>query len=135
MEKRERISKKIKEKRIALGYSYEKLSELTGISSSSLNRYETGHIKNISIDKLEILANALKLNPAELLGDYVYESKENPYFVDTSMLTETELAEFNKITGVNRQLFFSDVDEEHDMALFKQSVVDILISQRDKNKK
>ena len=58
----------------------------------------------------------------------------NPYFVDTSVLTEVELEEFNRVTGVNKQLFFNDVDEEHDMALFKQAVVDLLVKKR-KNKK
>ena len=138
--KKEKISKKIRERRIEMGYSYEKLSELTGISSSSLNRYETGHIKNISIDKFEILANVLKLNPSDLLEEYIQESKndssikDNPYFVDTSVLTATELEEFNRVTGVNKQLFFNDVDEEHDMALFKQAVVDLLVKKRENKK-
>ena len=137
--RKEKISEKIRSRRIELGYSFEKLSELTGISSSSLNRYETGQIKNISIDKFEILARTLKLDPAELLESDTkkaeVEKSFDPYYVDTSMLTEAELAEFHKVTGVNKQLFFNDVDEEHDMALFQQSVVEILIKQRDKKKK
>ena len=64
------------------------------------------------------------------------EKKENfnPYFVDTSVLTELELEEFNRVTGVNKQLFFNDVDEEHDMALFKQAVVDLLVKKRENKK-
>lgn len=62
-----------------------------------------------------------------------WEDEESEiYKVDTSILTDEELAEFNKVTGVNKQLFFEDIDEEHDMALFKQAVIDILIKQRKK---
>ncbi len=38
------------------------------MSKSTLQRYETGAIKNIPLDKLEVLANALKVSPTYLLG-------------------------------------------------------------------
>ena len=63
------MASKIRTRCIELDYSYEKLAELTGISASSLNRYETGNIRNLPIDKFELLATALKLDPAKLFNE------------------------------------------------------------------
>lgn len=62
------IIERLKNRRISLGYSYQDLSDKTGISKSTLQRYETGHIKNLSVDKLEILAEALEISPSNLMG-------------------------------------------------------------------
>ncbi len=59
---------RIKERRLILGLSYQKLSDLTGISSSTIQRYEKGNIKNLPADKLILLANALETTPAYLIG-------------------------------------------------------------------
>ena len=62
------IIKRIKERRIRLNLSYQDLADKTGISKSTLQRYETGFIKNLPIDKLEILALALNASPSYLMG-------------------------------------------------------------------
>ncbi|OEF96162.1 hypothetical protein BHF68_10270 [Desulfuribacillus alkaliarsenatis] len=59
---------------MALNLSYQDLAEKTGISKSTLQRYETGAIKSLGVDKLEILAEALKTTPAYLMG-WVQEPK------------------------------------------------------------
>ena len=59
---------------------------------------------------------------------------EAPPVVDTSVLTAAELAEFEKVTQTNKLLFFNGIeDDDHDMAVFKNLVIDILLKQR-KNK-
>lgn len=50
------------------GYSYQDLAEKTGLSKSSLQRYETGQIQNIPLSQLEPLALALHTTPSYLLG-------------------------------------------------------------------
>lgn len=62
------IMKTLKERREYLNFSFQDLSKKTGISKSTLQRYETGSIKNIPMDKFEILSNALKIDPNEVLG-------------------------------------------------------------------
>lgn len=62
------IIKRIKERRIRQNLSYQDLADKTGISKSTLQRYETGFIKNLPIDKLEILAKALDTTPGYLMG-------------------------------------------------------------------
>lgn len=62
------IMNRIKNKRIEANLSYQELADKTGLSKSTLQRYETGYIKNMPIDKLELLANALNIEPAYLMG-------------------------------------------------------------------
>ena len=62
------IINRIKTRRIELGMSYQDLADKTGMSKSTLQRYETGAIKNIPLDKLSDLAEALQLDPIYLMG-------------------------------------------------------------------
>lgn len=62
------IRARIKERREFLGLSYQNLAELTKMSKSTLQRYETGDIGNLPLDKLKILAAALECSPAYILG-------------------------------------------------------------------
>lgn len=62
------IIKRIKNRRIELNLSYQDLAKKTGLSKSTLQRYETGTIGNIPLDKLEILAKALCISPAYIMG-------------------------------------------------------------------
>ncbi len=64
----DKIALKIKERRLKLGLSYQILEEKTGISRSTLQRYETGKIKNLPIDKFELISKALGITPIELMG-------------------------------------------------------------------
>ena len=62
------IIKRIKDRRLELGYSFQDLAEKTNMSKSTLQRYETGAIKNVPLDRLEVLAKALDVTPAYLMG-------------------------------------------------------------------
>jgi repressor LexA len=62
------IMERLKNRRVELDISYQELADKTGLSKSTLQRYETGSIKNMPIDKLEIVAGALKIDPAFLMG-------------------------------------------------------------------
>lgn len=59
---------RIKERRLFLELSYQDLSNATGISKSTLQRYETGFIKKVPINQIEVLATALHVTPSYLLG-------------------------------------------------------------------
>lgn len=131
------IHEKIKRRRLELGLTLEKVADYVGVSKATVSRWESGEIVNMRRDRILKLSEVLKVKPNFIMGlEEPKEKKEttNPYFVDTSALTELELEEFNRVTGVNKQLFFNDVDEEHDMALFKQAVVDLLIKKRENKK-
>lgn len=62
------IRDRINLKKTELGLSYEDLSKRTGLSKSTIQRYVTGDIGNLGLDKLEILAKALNCSPSYLMG-------------------------------------------------------------------
>ncbi|MBQ9384246.1 MAG: helix-turn-helix domain-containing protein [Ruminiclostridium sp.] len=61
-------AERIKQRRRALGLSYQRLAERTGIARSTLQRYETGNIRNIPLDKLNVLAEGLETSARFILG-------------------------------------------------------------------
>ncbi len=62
------IIARIKNRRLELGLSFQDLADLTDMSKSTLQRYESGGIKNIPLDKLKILANSLRVTPEWIMG-------------------------------------------------------------------
>ena len=76
------ITDRIKKRRLELGMSYQELADKTGLSKSTLQRYETGAISNIPLGKLKILAKALKTSPLYIIG---LESDKN-YSAETGKL-------------------------------------------------
>lgn len=66
--KMKEIVARIKKRREELNLSYEDLSKRTGFGSSTLQRYETGAINRIPIDRFEELAKGLEIEPYKLMG-------------------------------------------------------------------
>lgn len=61
-------AKRIREAIEQSGYSYAELSEMTGVSKSSLQRYATGQTKKIPISCIEKIAEATKTDARYLMG-------------------------------------------------------------------
>ena len=120
--------------------SQSRLSEISGINTSTISEYISGRYEP-SRSRIAEFANILDVNEVWLMGydvpmernaNIAQQEPEIPE-VDTSVLTPEELAEFNKVTQTNRLLFFNDIgDDDHDMAVFKNVVIDILLKQRKK---
>lgn len=92
-DKMQEIMERMKSRREELNMSYQTLSDKVGISKSTLQRYETGYIKNMPVDKLESIAKALNTSPAYLMG---WEEQEpQPHTIaahfDGDEYTEAEL--------------------------------------------
>jgi transcriptional regulator with XRE-family HTH domain len=71
------LQKRLKSRRLFLNLTYEELSNKIGISKSTLQRYESGGIKNISYDKVLHLSEALGVSPEYFLDfsmDYTADS-------------------------------------------------------------
>lgn len=117
-----------------------KLSEISGINTSTISEYIKGKY-DPSRSRIFEFSEILKVNPVWLMGfdvpmkdEKLEKETETPPVVDTSVLTVEELAEFEKVTQTNKLLFFNGIeDDDHDMAVFKNLVIDILLKQR-KNK-
>lgn len=99
-QKMREIANRIKNRRTELRMSYQDLSDKTGLSKSTLQRYETGSIRNIPLDKLEILSYGLEMDPSELMG--WNEHKKS----DDKVLSNNErniLEYFNKLTPYGQE--------------------------------
>lgn len=96
-DKMQEIMLRMKSRREELNMSYQTLSEKVGISKSTLQRYETGFIKNMPIDKLEAIAKALQVSPSYLMG---WESNKQPTTLaahfDGEDYTEEEIKEIKQ---------------------------------------
>ncbi len=75
------VRERLRDKREERGYSYQDLADRTGISKSTLQRYETANIKNLPLDKLGVLAHALGVTPAYLMG---WDDTKDPSEATTS---------------------------------------------------
>lgn len=95
-EKMQEIMERMKNRREELNMSYQTLSEKVGISKSTLQRYETGFIKNMPVDKLEDIANALNVSPAYLMGWEAEQPTTLAAHFDGDEYTEDELDEIRQ---------------------------------------
>jgi len=80
------IIKRIKDRRVELGLSYQDIADATGLSKSTIQRYETGSIRKVPINQIKELARALHTTPSYLMG-----WDDNPgYYTDieTAMLAQ-----------------------------------------------
>lgn len=59
---------KIKSRRVELGLTLEEIAKMIGVSTPTIQRYESGEIQNMRRDKVKKLADALQLSPAYLMG-------------------------------------------------------------------
>lgn len=79
------IMNRIKHARIEADFTFQDLADKTGMSKSTLQRYETGYIRNMPIDKLELIANALHIDPGYLMGwedDSDNNIEDNSYYIN-----------------------------------------------------
>ena len=91
-----RLGKRIKEERLRLNLTQEKLSEKVGISTAYLGQIERGE-RCITLDKLIPLANYLGVTVDFLLTDYIVTDEDNSLNILTQLfrgktVEEKELA-------------------------------------------
>lgn len=63
-----KIHARIKERREAVGLTLAQLAEMTGVKEATAQRWESGNIKTIKYETVEMLAAALHCTPQYLMG-------------------------------------------------------------------
>lgn len=78
---------KIKKHRLELGLTLEDIAKLVGVTAPTIQRYESGEIKNVGKNKIKALADALNLSPSYLMDwDEVPEVKKSfEYFMEMQL--------------------------------------------------
>ena len=72
---KEIASKRIKDLRIAHGYTMESLANIVGVSKSTVAKWENGYVSNMRQDKVAVLSKLYNVSPAYIMG-YELEKKE-----------------------------------------------------------
>jgi repressor LexA len=62
------IGDRIKRRRLAMDLTLQDLSDRAGVSRQTIFRYESGEIKNIPSDKIELIAAGLDVSPGYIMG-------------------------------------------------------------------
>lgn len=106
------LIERIKERRLKLEMSYQDLSDATQISKSTLQRYETGYIKKVPINQIEILAKALHTTPSYLMGWDVPPSPS----LSLTQQEETHIKKYRQLDADGRERVDYVLDMEHKLA-------------------
>lgn len=86
------LQSRLKERRLFLNMTYQDLADKTGISKSTLQRYETGGIQNLPYDKIFTLSEALEVRP-EYFTDLTKDYTAQPISQDV-MFPQSNRAEY-----------------------------------------
>ena len=105
------LIERIKERRLTLEMSYQDLSDATQISKSTLQRYETGYIKKVPINQIEILAKALHTTPSYLMG---WDTPASPSLSLTQQ-EETHIKKYRQLDADGKE----EIDDIIDVKLAK----------------
>lgn len=105
---------RIKSRRQELDLSYQDLSDLTGISKSTLQRYETGFIKKVPITQIEVIAKALNVSPGYLMG---WEDHKPAAEIPLTPRDERQIA-------ADLEKMLADLDNQNAMAAMGGTVED-----------
>lgn len=71
------MNEKIKNRREELGLTLQEVGDYLGVSKATVQRYESGEIKNLKLESIEKLAKILKISPAYLMGWEEAPKKQN----------------------------------------------------------
>lgn len=79
----------IKDRRLEIGKTLEQVGKEVGVAKATVQRWESGEIKDMRKNKLVLLAKALQTTPAYLMG---WEDKQK----EASLLSKEDLDPLNK---------------------------------------
>ena len=131
------IRELIKNRRKDLGLSLEEVAEKIGVTKATVHRWETGAIGNMGIDKANLLAEVLKLDPLLFLGrkskqiketDKERKARERQEMIDSYQLDDYERGEYDKIMEMNFLLFEGRKLTDDEKAQLEDTIKDIFVS-------
>lgn len=92
-----KIHARIKERREAAGLTLAQLADIAGVKEATAQRWESGTIKTIKYETIEILADALHCTPSYLMG---WDSEEPATKEDDGFSEIAKL--FSQLSSDNR---------------------------------
>lgn len=93
------LNDRIKERRLQLGYTLLYIADRLGVKEATVQRYESGNIKNIKHETIVSLAEILKCDPAYLMG-----WQNDPFQISSlSSVEDTLLTMFRTLNNDGQQ--------------------------------
>lgn len=89
------LGSRIRQRRQSLDITLKQVAEQIGVQEATVQRYESGNIKNIPYDKIVLISEALKCSPAYLMGWEDNLTKSSADLI-TDILTDAELLSYIK---------------------------------------
>ena len=89
------MSRKIKNLRLDKGLTLEQVGNMVGVGKSTVRKWETGMIANMKRDKIHLLAKALGVTPAYLMGWEETNKEEAELLNLIKQLDEDEVKELS----------------------------------------
>lgn len=111
------IGDRIKEQRILMGITQEELGRIASVSKVTIHKYETNVITNIPSDRIEIIAKALNVKPAYLMGWSDENMGKEDYSEDTIVLArKLGTLDDSQIQLINQMIneFERNKDKDHE---------------------
>jgi len=103
------ISETIRKRRHELNLTLLDIAKKVGVSEATVQRYESGQIKNLRQDKIVKLAASLDLTPAQLLG-WEIEEPANNVPTEIPEIRERKKYRIRKKTPSSNQTNLNSVD-------------------------
>ncbi|MEF9998669.1 MAG: helix-turn-helix transcriptional regulator [Lachnospiraceae bacterium] len=102
------MAKRIKEQRLAMGYTQDELAHKLGLQKSAIAKYENGRVGNIKRSIIEQMAHILNCKPSYLMGweESIDEDQSISTYCDTEdeadlVLSYRELSDIGKKKSFN----------------------------------
>ena len=94
-----KMNDKIKNRREELGLTLQEVGDYIGVSKATVQRYESGEIKNLKLVIIEKLTQVLKINPSYLMG---WESEDDRIF-GLNRDSEDVLNNYRELTSEDKE--------------------------------
>ena len=110
------VNDRIKSRRLQLGYTLLYISEQLGVKEATVQRYESGDIKNIKHETIASLSEILNCDPAYLMGwlDSPFRSS------NLTSSEETVLTDFRSLNNDGQQKLIERAKELKDLGYVKK---------------
>lgn len=115
---------KLKNRRLELNLTLEEVGNMVGVAKSTVRKWETGMIENMKRDKITLLAKALRVSPAFIMGieaneSVTIETKEQQlintisnYLYENSKVTLSEIKRGKKVDILSENKIIATYDVE-----------------------
>lgn len=98
------MSKRIKERRTAMGYTQEELASKLNLQKSAIAKYENGRVENIKRSTIEKMAQILECRPSYLMGWDSTSSIHSTSSISISQMEEQIIIEYRKADDITKAM-------------------------------